>query len=116
MNDERDEPRLLNYQTPIRRDPPATWNRLRRLNRGEDTFLASSALLFALLCWATTAFGWAMGAPGLFACAGVVMLMVSVALALASFLERQTSRTFALMSLMLCGAYVVALVALRWRR
>src|SRR3954468_6790068 len=73
LNDERDELRLLNYQSPIRRDPRRASRWLRSLNRGEDTFLASSALLFALLCWATTVFGWALGAPGLFACAGAVM-------------------------------------------
>ncbi|HEY7116577.1 MAG TPA: hypothetical protein VH475_08325 [Tepidisphaeraceae bacterium] len=114
MNNERDEPRLLDYESPIPRGSRRRSGWLRRLNSGEDTFLASSALLFALLCWAISGFGWALGAPGLSFCASVALLAISFVLALASFFEEaRTSRTFAVISLMLCAGYVVALAALR---
>jgi hypothetical protein len=116
LDQEPNKPPLLNYQSPIARPRWSGWNWLRRLNAGEDSFLACSALLFAVLCWATSLLGWLLGAGAFTACGGVLLMVVSVALALLSFFERQTSRTFALVSLMLGALYAAALVGVAWRR
>lgn len=103
------QPPVLDYRSAGSRGPTKTgW--LRRLNRGEDSFLACSALFFAVLVWAVAILGLVSGA-GIVNCLNVSLVLLSVVLGLAGLLESATSKTFPLASLALNGAYVLWVVA-----
>jgi hypothetical protein len=79
------------------------------LNKEEDSFLGCSALLFAVLVWVLGISGFILDA-GMANCGSVLLAAISVVLSLAGLLERQTSKTFPLVSLGLNGVYGVVLV------
>ena len=98
------EPPILNYRSAPTTDGPAKTSWLKRINRGEDSFLACSGLFFALTGWATTILGVAYDA-GPFSCLCVSVIGVSVVLCLAAFLESGTSKTFPLVGLLVNFAF-----------
>jgi hypothetical protein len=92
-------PPILNYRSsPV--EDPAKISWLRRLNRGEDSFLGCSALFFAVLVWAVAIFAFTLGG-GFFNCLNISLAGVSTLLSLAGLLESATSKTFPLVSLLL---------------
>ncbi len=89
---------ILEYQTPPDREPQTPLGWFRRLFRGEDTFLGSSALLFAILTWASAVVALWAGA-GAFVCGSFLVCMLSTLLAAVAFIEKGSSKTFPLVSL-----------------
>ena len=96
---------ILEYERPPAPEPESI---PRRLLRGEDTFLGSSALLFAILTWASAAVSlWA--GEGAFVCGSFLLCMLSALLAVAGLLEKGSSRTFPLVSLGMNGLFLLFL-------
>lgn len=101
-------PPILDYRSAASRKPatsnPAKIGWLSRINRGEDSFLACSALFFALAGWATTILGVTFDA-GPFSCLSISVMGVSFVLCLAALLESRTSKTFPLAGLLINVAF-----------
>ena len=99
---------ILNYRSP---DVPKgqVHGLFWRLNRGEDSFLACSALLFAVLVWAIAIFAFA--AAGIFFNPlSLVLLPLSAVLCILALLQFGVSKTFPLAGLALNGLFLLCIL------
>jgi hypothetical protein len=100
---------VLNYHAPTPR-ARVLRNWIRRLDLGEDSFLACCALLCATIPWALTlVVAVSGGGRGIAACGSVPLCAVSCILSTLALLERRTSKTFPLISFALSGVLLTIL-------
>ncbi len=97
---------ILNYQGVDGDRPRILRGLLHRINRGEDTFLACSALLFAVLAWVFAIVGMLTSAAAVGALAATLLFVFSALLGIGGMFERHTSKTFPLLALALDGAFI----------
>jgi hypothetical protein len=101
-------PPILNYRSaPAGGPPKLSW--LRRINRGEDSFLACSALFFATMGWLATILGMAYGA-GALSCLNILLMGISFFLCLIALIESKTSKKFPLVGLLMNMAFGILII------
>ena len=105
------QPPILDYRSGSS-SKGRTVGLLWRLNRGEDSFLACSALLFAVLAWAIALFVFA-AAGMFFNPLSLVVLPLSVILCILALLQLGASKTFPLVGLALNGLFLLCIIIAR---